>query len=56
MYKNGEHAEPVSDPDSFFKISSKKGPDNENQLLMNTEIWNNENISAITGYTIEMLK
>ena len=25
-------------------------------LLINTDIWNNPNIAAVTGYTIEMLK
>lgn len=56
VFKNGEDAEPVADAASFFSISKKKGSNGESMLLINTDIWNNSNIAAVTGYTIEMLK
>jgi hypothetical protein len=56
VFKNGEDEEPVADAASFFVISPKKGSNNEALLLINTDIWNNSNIAAVTGYTIEMLK
>ena len=56
VFKNGEDEEPVADAASFFVLSPKKGQNNEALLLINTDIWNNQNIAAVTGYTIEMLK
>ena len=46
---------PSASDKSFFLISPQK-LDGQNQLIINTDIWNNASVVAVTGYTIEMLK
>lgn len=53
VFKKGEE-EPVSDENSFFKISPHKSGDKGKPLLMmNTDIWNNSEVVQVSGYTIE---
>lgn len=57
--KRGAYTEggsPRANDDSFFAISPTKGPNGEGQLLLNTDLWNNSRVSAISGYSIEMIK
>ena len=46
--------EPKHNDQSFFVISPTK-KDGMNQLLLDTNKWNNPTVVAVTGYTMEML-
>ena len=56
VFKNGDNEEPMSDPASFFKLSQNSDVNNKNLILLNTDVWNNSTIAAVSGYTLEMLK
>ena len=46
--------EPKHNDQSYFVISPTK-KDGMNQLMLNTDIWNNPTVVAVAGYTMEML-